>query len=42
MIKLLVFICVISSLFVATIEPISGLLGLFFTLYIALKYYDKN
>jgi len=39
MIKFLVFICVIASLFVATLEPISGLLGLFFTLFIGLRRY---
>lgn len=41
MIKFLILICVLASLFVATLEPISGLLGLFFTLFIGLKHYEN-
>ena len=37
MIKFLIFICVIASLIVASIEPIGGLLGLGFTLYLGFK-----
>lgn len=41
MIKTLLVLSVYTSLFVATLEPISGLLGLFFTLFIGLKHYAR-
>jgi len=37
MIKALLVLSVYTSLFVTTIEPISGLLGLVFTLYLGFK-----
>lgn len=38
MIKAILVLSVYSSLFVATIEPIGGLLGLVFTLYLGFKH----